>query len=194
MAIAVEISRGEMHEFLTAQGFVEISLQGTRERVFAKIVDPAKGREISLRVYTTIEGESSRGNGEDAIRTVLVTRVDGLIKIVGSDKRVHRVAGWKANLQSRIDRWQEQIGPSCPKCSRATVRRKSKRGPFWGCCNYPVCRSITPINGDSARVSCRGEASSIKVAEQFFDERGDDSDERELVANGVVPDADPCPW
>ncbi len=141
MATAVEISRRDMHEVLAAQGFQEIQIPGTRERVYSKFVD--KG--LCLRVYTSVEGESSRGVGEDAIRTVLVTKVGGAVKIVGGDKRVHRVEGWRKNLQDRLDRWREQLGPACPKCQAATVRRRSRRGPFWGCCRYPDCKTVQPI-------------------------------------------------
>lgn len=141
MATAVEISRRDMHEFLAAQGFQEIQVAGTKERVYSKFVDTG----LCLRVYTSVEGESSRGVGEDAIRTVLVTKVNGAVKIVGGDKRVHRVEGWRANLQNRLDRWREQLGPACPKCRAATVRKRSRRGPFWGCCRYPDCRTVQPI-------------------------------------------------
>jgi hypothetical protein len=40
--------------------------------------------------------------------------------------------------------------PACPKCGSAMVRREAKRGAnvgsvFWGCSNYPKCRSIIGI-------------------------------------------------
>lgn len=40
--------------------------------------------------------------------------------------------------------------PSCPKCGVAMVERKATRGDnlgqrFWGCANYPKCRSVLPI-------------------------------------------------
>jgi ssDNA-binding Zn-finger/Zn-ribbon topoisomerase 1 len=143
MATAVEISRRDMHEFLAAQGFTEMTLQGTKERVYGKVVDAKT--PICLRVYTSVEGESTRGVGEDAIRCVLVTKVGNEVKIIGSDKRVQRVAGWKANLQNRLDNWRDQLGPACPKCAGMTTRKRSRRGPFWGCCKYPVCQTVQPI-------------------------------------------------
>lgn len=148
MAKATEITRDEMHDFLTRRGFTPLSLAGVKELVYGRIV----AHNLSLRVYTSIVGDSSRSVGKDAIRTVLVTRVypvrtdaEDIIKLVGSDRRVHRVEGWRSNLQDRLDRWQEQVGPVCPKCGRMTVKRQSARGPFWGCCAYPVCKSITPL-------------------------------------------------
>ena len=65
---------------------------------------------------------------------------------MGGSRHVHRVEGWKKNLQSRLNRWMEQIGPKCPKCSRLMVERKGKNGYFWGCSGYPGCRQ-TPGNG-----------------------------------------------
>lgn len=141
MAIAVEVTRSDMHAFLTTQGFQEIQVPGTKERVYSKVVD--KG--LCQRVLTSIVGESSRGVGDDAIRVQLVVKVDGQVRLVGMDKRVHRVEGWRKNLQIRLDRWREQLGPSCPKCGAATVQRTSRRGPFWGCCRYPQCNSIQPV-------------------------------------------------
>ncbi|MDX7644590.1 topoisomerase DNA-binding C4 zinc finger domain-containing protein [Aeromonas caviae] len=40
--------------------------------------------------------------------------------------------------------------PVCPKCGTTMVLRTSKRGDtkgnsFWGCPEYPKCRSIIPI-------------------------------------------------
>lgn len=148
MAKAVTISRDEMHDFLTRRGFIPLTIEGTKELVYGRLV----ARNLSLRVYTSIVGDTSRSVGADAIRTVLVTRVNGRgpdskIQFVGGDRRVHRVEGWRNNLQDRLDRWQEQLGPTCPKCGQMTVCRRSNRGEFWGCSGYPKCRSILSING-----------------------------------------------
>lgn len=35
--------------------------------------------------------------------------------------------------------------PLCPKCGVPLVIRKSKRGTFYGCPNYPKCREIVSI-------------------------------------------------
>ena len=148
MATAVQITRDEMVDFLSAKGFSEIKLPRTREMVMAKVVDNTKGREICLRIYTSIDGNKSRITGSDAIRSVLVTKVDGDVKVIGSDRRVHRVEGWRHNLSNRIDNWRQQLGPACPSCGRATITKHSKRGPFWGCSAFPVCRgsvSVKPV-------------------------------------------------
>lgn len=152
MATAVEVRWNEISDFLSKQGFQEVRVPGTHERVMSKFVD----KNLCLRVYTSVEGESSRGVGEDAIRTVLVVRINGDVKVIGADRRVHRVSGWRKNLQDRLDRWREQLGPACPKCRAATVRKRSRRGPFWGCCKYPVCKTVQPIQ-EPARQPRAGE-------------------------------------
>ncbi len=142
MATAVTISRDDMVTFLTSRNFTQLQIAGTKEMVFGRIVD--KG--LCLRVYTSIAGEESRGVGADAIRCVLFTKLEnGDVKMVGVDKRVHRVEGWKANLQNRLDTWREMLGPRCPICGKLTTRRKSRRGYFWGCIGYPTCRGIVNI-------------------------------------------------
>lgn len=184
MAESIIITRKDMDAFLTAQGFQVVEgLAGTKEIVYGKVV----GDELCLRVYTSVVDESSRGNGEDAIRTVLVKRmlneVSGKqeVKIIGSDKRVHRVVGWRKNLQNRLDNWSEQLGPACPKCGKVTVQRTSRKGPFWGCSNYPVCvsiQSIVPVKQAPKPLPVR--AGVVRDHEEFDEARA------ELYANGIM--------
>lgn len=137
MAKSIEISKTDMHEFLTARRFVPVTVEGTKELVYGRIVR----KDTCLRVYTSIVGETSRGNGEDAIRVCLVQKTPDGIKGLGSKTRVHRVEGWRKNLEARLDGWEEMCGPTCA-CGRPMAQRRSKRGKFWGCTGYPVCRQI----------------------------------------------------
>ena len=34
----------------------------------------------------------------------------------------------------------------CPKCGKAMIRRKGKNGFFWGCSNYPECKTTARDN------------------------------------------------
>jgi len=138
MAKSVIISERDMHDFLARKGFTKVTVEGTKELVYGKIVR----KNLCLRVYTSLIGGRTRGNGEDAIRTCLVTKVDGIVRPVGKNKRVHRVEGWRGNLEARIDGWEQQLGPACPKCGAVTVVRESRRGLFWGCSQYPHCNSV----------------------------------------------------
>ncbi len=175
MAQAVVITREEMAQFLSLQGFKLVQVPGTKELVYGKIV----GSNLCLRVYTSIEGESSRGVGEDAIRTVLVTKVGDQVKFVGVDKRVHRVENWATNLQSRIDGWREQLGPGCPKCGCVTVRRTSRRGFFFGCVRYPDCNGINPIPTSATTPVKPKRVVSVVLCDEGLDE---------LIANGILDD------
>jgi hypothetical protein len=148
MTKAVTITVTEMDEFLTGRGFQRIHLPGVHEHVYGRIMD----KEICLRIYTSIEGMISRGTGSDAIRCVLMHRdTDGVIRLIGADKRVHRVQGWRINLAQRINNWREMLGPPCPKCGKPTQARESKRGPFWGCIGYPQCVTFQPIERKPAK-------------------------------------------
>lgn len=152
-AVFTPISRREMEEFLGIPqpgednktypegyaGFKPVTFAGTYELVYSKRVDPEKGKQLALRVYTGIEAFSgeSREVGEDAIRVQLFARDDaGKVSHVGGSRRCHRVQGWRNNLQRRLDNWEEQIGPSCPKCGRMMAERDGSKGKFWGCPGY----------------------------------------------------------
>ena len=174
MAQSIIISRQDMHDFLTERGFTLIpNLPRTKELVYGLIVRPG----VCLRVYTSVEGERTRDNGEDAIRVCLVTKVGDNIVGIGSDRRVHRVVGWRKNLADRLENWTDQLGPDCPKCGKPTVRRRSRRGPFWGCSNYPQCRSVQPIALPTRRPV---QAVVVPDHEEFDEARA------ELEANGII--------
>jgi hypothetical protein len=44
------------------------------------------------------------------------------------------------------EEWLPDEDPSCPKCRRAMVKRRSKSGSkFWGCSEFPSCRGTIAI-------------------------------------------------
>jgi hypothetical protein len=141
----VNISIEEMEEFLGPQGFRRIELPNTKEAVFGKRMD-CDGQALSLRVYTGINPDgNSRDVGADAIRCNVFWRpIEGELRKIASSKRVHRVAGWRANLQERLD--SIKCGPMCPDCGSPMATRKGKSGEFYGCGSYPNCRKTLPIN------------------------------------------------
>lgn len=140
------VTQEEVEEFLFPQGFKKITVAGTSELIYAKRVD-RDGLQLSLRIYTGINPSgNSRGVGEDAMRaTIFWRKPDGTVKMAGGSKRVHRVAGWRKNLQNRLDKWEELLGPSCPECGNPMVERDGKNGKFYGCSNYPQCKATRPI-------------------------------------------------
>lgn len=135
------ITKSQMEEFLLPQGFREISLPGTAEAVYGKRVDQ-DDLKLTLRVYTGISRFGlSRAVGKDAIRVCLFIKLEEekILKLGGS-KRVHRVEGWKTNLQSRLDNWLDFLPKhKCPDCGSPLVPRKGKNGAFLGCTSWPTC-------------------------------------------------------
>lgn len=37
--------------------------------------------------------------------------------------------------------------PACPECGKPMRKRRSAKGPFWGCSGYPDCKGIRPCEG-----------------------------------------------
>lgn len=151
-ANAVPVYLDQMDRLLAPMGFRTIELPGTAEIVFAKafrhICSDDKYLPISLRIYTSIVGISSRGVGDDAIRVsawaktpIMINGVitEGIVMLGGS-KRVHRVEHWRENLIKRLTIWKEMIEPLCPECDAPMLLRKPRNGqhwqPFYGCIRY----------------------------------------------------------
>ncbi|MGM0682312.1 MAG: topoisomerase DNA-binding C4 zinc finger domain-containing protein [Thermodesulfobacteriota bacterium] len=57
--------------------------------------------------------------------------------------------------QSQGQKSDGEASPVCPKCSGEMILRTAKSGEnkgrqFWGCVNYPRCRSILPFEEQEA--------------------------------------------
>lgn len=165
------ISLDEMTKFLNNQNFgmynpgrLKTHTGGpVHEIVFARVFGQGD-RQIVMRVYTGIDSRTGRSRdvGADAIRVSLWYSHNGKVLKVGGSKRVHRVEGWKANLQDRIDNWRDQLGPPCPKCGRPLVLRKpskksnKKFDPFYGCVAWE--RDGSGCNGSMSVVDWESKA------------------------------------
>ncbi len=143
MSKYINISIEEMEQFLIPQGFRKIEIPGTVELVYGKRVD-TKDLQLSLRVYTGINPDGqSRKVGADAIRVDLFGMVENKPAYLGGSKRVHRVAGWRENLQNRLNNWLDFLPKEkCPECGYPMVLRTAKAtgNKFLGCVRYPLCR------------------------------------------------------
>lgn len=142
-----EIPKDEMEGFMTTSRFSPVQVPGTAELVYERPVNDG----LSVRVYSSITERlgSARDVGEDAIR-VVVWAIKSKV-IVASEKRVHRVRGWRSNLADRIARAilrieRDEIA-SCA-CGGYWVRRTGKYGEFYGCSGYPVCKRTKKIVTD----------------------------------------------
>jgi hypothetical protein len=148
----VNITQQEMEAFLSPMGFQQITLPGTVELVYAKLIRH-DGLVLSLRVYTGINPSGqSREVGDDAIRADLWWRENATATPVrvGSSKRVHRVKGWRANLQNRLDKWLEFAPIRCKSCGKPMVAREGPHGRFYGCVGWKRdksgCNNVVKIN------------------------------------------------
>jgi len=144
------ISRDEMHKFLTGLEFQPMDLPNTVELVYGKIVNVSNHR-LSLRVYTAINpsGES-RKKGSDAIRVQLYFMIDGKPLPVGKSQKCLRIGTWQKNLKAAIQRhFSPRNFKICPKCGAPMVERtrRSDQHKFWGCIRW----SITQCNGKPDR-------------------------------------------
>ena len=137
------VSRDEFESFLSDIAvWEEVSLEGTNERVY-KIPLPSEHHDVLI--FSTVEGESSRGHGEDAIRTVVwdwrVERpVSGESKTLRIGPTDSNPDGWKGNLlpkiQSRMLSWRDYT-KDCPVCEVPMVYHE--KWDFFGCSRYPDC-------------------------------------------------------
>lgn len=153
MATFTNITQTEMETFLVNEnGFYPkpMTLPGTVELVYGKQLRH-RNFFLSLRVYTGINPDGqSREVGADAIRVTLFlwVRKDKIVKLSG-DRRVHRVQGWKKNLQDRLDRWLEHFPDQiCPECGLPMLPRcrgKEKTPSFLGCAGFPECRQTMSL-------------------------------------------------
>lgn len=59
----------------------------------------------------------------------------------------------KASQQRKVASNQLQLtAPKCPKCGGAMTPRKGPRGRFWGCKNYPECKSTSNFTAEHMRL------------------------------------------
>jgi hypothetical protein len=152
VATYTEVTQQQVEKVLLKRGFSRVSLPGVKEIVYGKRVDK-DGIPLTIRVYSSIEESDgvSRGCGTDAIRVCLMWRyqphdqVEPVITTVGSSKRVNRVPGWDFRLISRVQYWEEMLGPTCNRCNAPMAMRLGRRQKFWGCARYPTCKATQEI-------------------------------------------------
>ena len=142
----ISISLAEISEFLERKGFQKVSVPNCDEIVFGKLL----GKNVCIRVYTSVVGSSSRDCGKDALRVAVFGRNHDKVVLRSGSKRVNRIGTWKKNLQARIDELSEKKYNvvKCPCCGSLMTCRKSKKGGnlFWGCSSYPKCNKILSIS------------------------------------------------
>lgn len=140
------ITRAEFEAFLAEFAvYEEAALDGVNERVY-KIPLPSEHHDVLI--FSTIEGDDSRGHGEDAIRTVvwdwrIDAPVSGETKTLRIGPTDSNPDGWRGNLKPKIENrmasWRDYT-KSCPDCGAPMqYRNGSGYSPFFGCSRYPDC-------------------------------------------------------
>lgn len=121
--------------------FSEVEIPGTNEKVFIR--GAKTDRNLSLMVCTTIEGDSVRNVGQDAIRCVLAyhhQNEDNKDSFISST-RVNRV-GYMDVILDRIQGWlielAEQVNQikRCFKCNAPMLLSKNEN---WYCAERCWC-------------------------------------------------------
>ena len=139
-----EIPKDEMDGFMAAGRFQRVAVPSAAEIVYERPVSDG----LSVRVFSSITDrlDGARACGEDAIRVVIWAVKNKII--VASENRVHRVAGWRLNLASRIAnalrRAESGQVPMC-SCGGYWVKRRGKYGEFFGCSSYPTCTNTKKV-------------------------------------------------
>ena len=97
MATYCAITQAEMEEVLSeSKGWTRKVQSGSNEFVYSFTLKSVPGAVVL--VYSSITAAGARSSGHDAIRVCAVRGDRGYIK----SQRVHRVQGWRANLQTRV--------------------------------------------------------------------------------------------
>lgn len=70
--------------------------------------------------------------------------------------------GWTRDARTgragrrNTDQANAQTGPACPLCGKATRKRTSRRGEFWGCTGYPQCNGTVNPDGVDLKQGGKG--------------------------------------
>jgi len=138
--IGTEATRASIIDVLLKRGFIKkqgkkhlISTDQARSLIDA-LPEPVKD-PATTAVWEQALEEIAQGHG-DAERFIndQASMVSKLTEIV------------KNNLTTTFKKapGQPQKSYACPECDHPLVRRKGKRGFFWGCRNYPECTVVLP--------------------------------------------------
>jgi hypothetical protein len=131
-------------------GFAEVSIPGTKEKVFERAVEGTE--RVFVRVFTSVTSRGARRVGKDAIRVCGVYKAnDGKVRgIAKADKRVNRVGEVEAIVGRMYDRMREvyKLAATGERCSCGAPKFKSKAGNL-------VCADLCWLKKSPSRSSRR---------------------------------------
>jgi len=81
---------------------------------------------------------------------IIIGRALNMLKsqIEAQGQRFEETGGFSERLMARRVEARErnrEPAPECPVCGKVMRRRKSAKGEFWGCSDYPECKGLRPI-------------------------------------------------
>lgn len=169
------VTANDIAVVLQPLGFVRMDLPGTDEIVFSKKITFEQAPTIIRIYTGVLRATGqSRPVGQDAIRVCLGRLIDGHVRIFKTLPTVRRTGTWSLNLLQRLsdignglvapkpvlterDLLEGRVTPTpkhipkatelaCPICGAHMVGPKhGKRGPFFGCSRFPVCRGLLNV-------------------------------------------------
>ena len=68
-----------------------------------------------------------------------------------NSKREAKRGRHRTDPSDPVDRSDQKI-PACPLCGKPMALRTARKGrnagsQFWGCCGYPKCKGVRPLDG-----------------------------------------------
>lgn len=137
----VIVTRNRFEAEMADMGFTHINIPGTLEMVFERHIPDS---DFVVRIYSSIDPRHgvSRKVGTDAIRVLLFNKPNN--RPLKVERRVNRT-GSEDKVMKRVrerarDVWGWYGMHKC-SCSGVLVQRKSAKGAFLGCSNYPTCKN-----------------------------------------------------
>lgn len=89
---------------------------------------------------------------------ILIQRATGLLarQLARLESDFLSGGGIKEKMfRARVEARDEPEAPKCPQCERPMRKRRSGRGEFWGCSEYPACRGTRPLSEPSGVMKSR---------------------------------------
>jgi len=126
--------------------------------IFALRLDtPTYGSDVVHDACTHILAQKHKFNqwlnAEDSIIVansllILIARTLNMLshQLEAQGRSFKESGGFREKLTTiRVEaRAEQENAPLCPVCEKPMKKRKSAKGPFWGCTNYPNCKGIRP--------------------------------------------------
>ena len=150
--IGTEATRASIIELLKVAGFVKI------EKKY--MIPTEKGRITIDNLPDAITYPDSTAVWEAELDSIAESKHDISNFLSSQEKIIIKLLDFakKANIKTNKD------AVLCPNCGKPMIRRKGKRGYFWGCSGYPNCHVILIDKNGHPDVNYKLSASTTKTA------------------------------